>query len=62
MPSAVDLRGIHYRAYLPQFDNELEDDAYNPAGPGDADTTNGAVDLSAIAFRAWEENDLELGD
>ena len=61
MPDAVDLRGIHFRAYLPQFDDDLEDGEYDPIGPGTADTTPGAVDLSCIAIRAWQLNDFEEG-
>ena len=62
MPDAVDLRGIHFRAYLPQFDEDIEDGDYDPVGPGDASITNGAIDLSAIAWRDWEENGLGLDD
>jgi hypothetical protein len=54
---AVDLRGIRFRAYSPQFDDDTEE--YDPVGPGDADETPGAVDLSAITIRAWEENELD---
>lgn len=55
---AVDLRGIHFRAYSPQFDDETEE--YDPVGPLTADTTPGAIDLSPVYFRAWEENGLDL--
>lgn len=54
---AIDLKGIRFRAYLPQLE---DDEVYDPAGPDDADQTDGAIDLSSIAFRAYEENDLDL--
>lgn len=54
---AIDLKGIRFRAYLPQLE---DDEIYDPAGADDADQTDGAIDLSSIAFRAYEENDLDL--
>jgi hypothetical protein len=56
MPT-VDLRGIHFRSYLPQFTQGGDDD-YDPIGPDDASITPGGVDLCIIKFRAWEDADL----
>lgn len=53
----VDLKGILFRAYLPQFNDDTEE--YTPVGPGDADINNGGVDLSCVMFRAWQRNDFE---
>lgn len=55
----VDLRGIHFRAYLPQWDQNIEDGTYDPVSPGNADITPGGIDLSIIKFRAWQQNDLD---
>lgn len=55
----VDLAGIRFRPYQPTFEDDAEAEAYDPPGPGDADETPGGVDLSCIAFRAWEENELD---
>lgn len=56
--ASIDLKGIRFRAYLPQFEDDTE--VYEPVGPGTADQTDGAIDLSSIAFRAYEENELDL--
>jgi hypothetical protein len=56
----VDLKGILFRAYSPQFDDDTE--VYDPVGPQDANINEGGVDLSCVMIRAWEENDLDLGD
>lgn len=58
----IDLKGIHFRVYSPEYDRELEDGEYEPVGPNDADRTPGAIDLGIIKFRAWEENDLDLNE
>ena len=55
---AIDLRGIHFRSYSPQFDQNIEEGDYNPVGPGGADRTPGAIDLGIIKFRAWQMNDI----
>lgn len=55
--AAVDLRGIFFRAYFPDFNTAEED--YNPLGPGDYSPPSGAVNLSAIKFRAFEEDTEE---
>ncbi len=67
MPNAVDLKGILFRVYSPQFDQDKPqfdqdqaDGEYNPVGPSTADTTPGGVDLSCVMIRAWEENNLDL--
>lgn len=56
---AIDLKGIRFRAYLPQLE---DDEVYDPAGPDNADQTDGAIDLSPITFRSYEENDLDLNE
>lgn len=56
---AIDLKGIHFRAYSPQFDRGLADDEYNPTGPGDVSPVSGAIELDIIKFRAWQRNDLD---
>jgi hypothetical protein len=58
----VDLRGIHYRSYVPQWNEGAGDEEYDPTTPGDADITPGGVDLGIIKYRAWEENELEDGE
>lgn len=56
---AIDLKGIHFRAYSPQFDNDLADNEYDPHGPGDSSPVSGSIELGIIKFRAWQRNDLE---
>lgn len=55
--AAIDLAGIRFRAYLPQFENDIADGDYAPVGPGSASIGSG-IDLSAIKFRAWQQNDI----
>lgn|SRR5574338_138536 len=55
--AAIDLAGIRFRSYLPQFENDIADGNYAPVGPGNANIGNG-IDLSAIKFRAWQQNDI----
>lgn len=52
----VDLRGIFFRAWSLEFE---DDDDSGALGPDGYDTQDGAVNLSCIKFRAWEENDFE---
>lgn len=58
--AAIDLKGIHFRTYLPQYDGDINDGDYNPRGPGQTSRTTGAIDLGIIKIRAWEENNLNL--
>lgn len=57
--ATIDLKGIFFRAYLPTFADDEEAEAYEPVGPDTADETTGGIDLSAVAIRAWEENELD---
>jgi hypothetical protein len=50
---SVDLRGIFFRSFYPDLDDEEE---YNPLGPGDISSPDGSVNLSGIKFRAFEED------
>jgi hypothetical protein len=55
---AIDLKGVHFRTYSPQFDQNLNDGEYNPHGPEDSNPISGTIELNIIKFRAWQQNDI----
>lgn len=54
---AVDLRGILFRAFFPDIDEDTE--VYDPIGPDDYTPTDGALHLSGIKFRSYSEDEEE---